>query len=572
MKLSINTGNTIKNFGHVFTDRFKVISELVQNSRRAGATLVDISYDQDNDIVCVRDNGSGIADFDSLFVLSQSGWDEHISDAEQPFGMGFFSVFFVCDRVEIKSLGKRIDIDCKKAVELEDFGDVTLDADATVGTVVTLYGFTNEAPSALGLLPLSIKSKVEKIAETSSIDISFNGEILARPFGFDVMKAAYPVVESPFGSVIIPYPFSHHCKVIVQDLVVFKSRLNLLQGGYETDVLVYGNSGAIKVRMPDRDSIVDVDSFRSDFERWLYSHYNKTLRSMREQMNDDAKFVQRNYDYLLKYAPELLCDIDYLPTAALSVVSFPDLSDSSHASFLGNKVISKSDDVLIVDEDYELHSGHHPIVALFLHFSNGLYPSKGIPKSHWIWSKAATFNVDDFSLTLSEPKPFVFDGLNYVGPGRGLACSDISITHKSSGRSVCTTNLDGYQFDGFGQSLDYLDEDNSIKPGLAHDECGNEIDLSKMTMVVSNNGNDYGTILTQLNSYTDEYDTFMEDDLIEDAESLFRQIKVACGGDVNSVLSELIGDIPTELSKLLDGKSGVVRFDGYKVIFDIQQG
>lgn len=90
MKLQVNQSKLLSNIGTVFTDKTKVISELVQNARRAGATSVAINYEASADVVSkisISDNGSGISDFTKLFILAESGWDADVQVSEQPYGM-----------------------------------------------------------------------------------------------------------------------------------------------------------------------------------------------------------------------------------------------------------------------------------------------------------------------------------------------------------------------------------------------------------------------------------------------------------------------------------------------------
>jgi hypothetical protein len=77
--------------------------EILQNSRRAGATRVDIdSFNlSDRPVLAVRDNGSGIDDPAKLVTLGDSGWNGEIADREDPAGMGVFSL--AGHRVEIRS-------------------------------------------------------------------------------------------------------------------------------------------------------------------------------------------------------------------------------------------------------------------------------------------------------------------------------------------------------------------------------------------------------------------------------------------------------------------------------------
>jgi len=64
------------------------IIEILQNSRRAGATEVNI-INKDG-FVTVCDNGSGIDDFSKLLSLGDSDWDDAMEKAEDPAGVGIF--------------------------------------------------------------------------------------------------------------------------------------------------------------------------------------------------------------------------------------------------------------------------------------------------------------------------------------------------------------------------------------------------------------------------------------------------------------------------------------------------
>lgn len=65
------------------------IIELLQNARRAGATKVNISNQEDGNIT-ITDNGKGIEDFQKLLDLGNSGWDEKLEAGEDPAGVGLF--------------------------------------------------------------------------------------------------------------------------------------------------------------------------------------------------------------------------------------------------------------------------------------------------------------------------------------------------------------------------------------------------------------------------------------------------------------------------------------------------
>ena len=69
----------------------QIISELLQNARRANASRVDITTRYDR-TVTISDNGHGIADPATLLSFGQSDWSVETARAEDPAGMGIFSL------------------------------------------------------------------------------------------------------------------------------------------------------------------------------------------------------------------------------------------------------------------------------------------------------------------------------------------------------------------------------------------------------------------------------------------------------------------------------------------------
>jgi hypothetical protein len=77
-----------------------IAAELLQNSRRAGATHIDITITslattgekKDGCRVIINDNGAGIDNPDLLLTFGGSGWLEDMQTSETPAGMGFWVV------------------------------------------------------------------------------------------------------------------------------------------------------------------------------------------------------------------------------------------------------------------------------------------------------------------------------------------------------------------------------------------------------------------------------------------------------------------------------------------------
>src|SRR5579872_1508238 len=75
-------------------DNVGIWIEVLQNARRAGATLIEVTIEDaepgsNSCVLTVKDNGSGIENFQNLLTLGDSGWDSATQAVEDPAGMGF---------------------------------------------------------------------------------------------------------------------------------------------------------------------------------------------------------------------------------------------------------------------------------------------------------------------------------------------------------------------------------------------------------------------------------------------------------------------------------------------------
>ena len=77
----------------------QAFTELIQNSRRSGATRVAVVtevVEQDQASAAIRvtvtDDGNGIADPTVLLSFGESGWDQDTAQREDPAGMGVYAL------------------------------------------------------------------------------------------------------------------------------------------------------------------------------------------------------------------------------------------------------------------------------------------------------------------------------------------------------------------------------------------------------------------------------------------------------------------------------------------------
>ena len=68
-----------------------IANELLQNSRRAGSTHVDVTINAGNRVK-IADDGTGIADPENILAFGLSQWTPTTADRENPAGMGLYSL------------------------------------------------------------------------------------------------------------------------------------------------------------------------------------------------------------------------------------------------------------------------------------------------------------------------------------------------------------------------------------------------------------------------------------------------------------------------------------------------
>lgn len=539
MRLSVNEKNTISNMGSVFTNPVKVISELVQNARRAGATAIKVEASVSDDKtlnISVIDDGCGVCDIATLLCLSQSGWDDAVVKQDNAYGMGFFSTLFAAKEVIVRSNGQSILIDTEAARNMEDIGEMQFCAAApTKGTVITLLGVALHNGFEI------VKRKIDELAEYSSVPLFFNNEELARPEALDSLKKKHPFVETPFGTLIIKSLFTEELFIILQDIKIYSEGYT-----YRTvDKNVLFANNTVKARMPDRDCLIDQNAQVKAISSWIAEYYTGRLRAIRQEMMDDIAFVKKYFDAIVKYDKKCLNDIDFLPADAFSGFCYPvRRADYSTDNYQIGDVTqaSAAQEMFISQDGFDMEET--PLLANFAYFSNASYLVKNLDKDHWIYRFIkADLTERDMVVSLTGAQQVEYD-LDYIGRGLAVVADKIEISNSAIGKTVLVDHV------GFSPDADYRFDENNIGALLIDGiEAGFTPQLLLPKGIVVSE-----QMLLQCSSYEDDNETWLDSDLDRDVDSLHRQILAATGGDPCSVLSDLIGTLPPALITALQGK------------------
>ena len=252
----------------MFSNRMtQIFIELIQNARRAGATLITVATldSPDGTVISFEDNGVGIDDFSKLLHLGDGNWDAETDRKEDPAGMGFFSLIHTGVRVLSNGMFAEITRESflgKTAVEVQ-----STSLGPSQGTRLV---FTRPAEKAH-----QVDSDLRAVSKYGLIDVVLNGvpvereDFMAKSLYTKVMNGVrlgvfegsprYEMRCNFHGSVI-----SHKCSKEnfgLADVILptVKDPYSLGDLHIEWDVL---ETTSLHLKLPDRTEIVQDDAYK----------------------------------------------------------------------------------------------------------------------------------------------------------------------------------------------------------------------------------------------------------------------------------------------------------------------
>src|SRR5574338_1451457 len=321
IQLRINEEGLLRNQRYAFSDRYTLVSELLQNARRAGATNIEIHYDASAQLLTVQDDGCGLDDFQKLLSFHESGWDAATSAEERPFGVGFSKCLYAATHCIVASGGRRVDFDTASAL-----------AKAPVKLEATEGGISGTRIELHGIVLPDLGNRIETLCQGFAVPVLFNGEPVARPHA----AAHLATMASPMGSVHLAGTrdgrHSHWTLVFLQGFCVMKpsycpdDRVNV----------VHLDSRQFMARLPDRDKLIDEDQQKRRIEAELKACWRKTLEVAKTQL-PPQRFIDLYYPVMRGWGQtDLLNDLDVLPAElAEAIVGYPIQDAGGNRDHLG---------------------------------------------------------------------------------------------------------------------------------------------------------------------------------------------------------------------------------------------
>lgn len=394
LSIQSNTAGLMKALSVTFSDKNKVISEIIQNSRRAGATsiMIHIQKDADSDAVTqvtITDNGTGIDNLQSLFTIGGSNWDVKTNLSEHPYGIGSIAMLYACKTLQIESRDAFVKVDTQDVMEGHAFSQMPLSQPVS-GTIITL----TDTPFSYQNLMLH----VEFLGQYSTAHITVNGQPITQRYTLDALadNPDYTLLSTPIGTLAFAGQYSGRYRVVLQDLVVYEPRY-----GTRTFFLA---DGSFQARMPDRDQLVDEAEGIARIDRVIRTAYADYLTKCKAAVIGITaqlhKWVDANFESILAFHPALLNDINFLPGLAFSHVDYPCQRESRYSTVpdpvFRNHV---SNDVFIA------RPSAITIVKIALSAREAIFLDVILDPLHWIFEQGSTFDESAVQILLDNPRP-----------------------------------------------------------------------------------------------------------------------------------------------------------------------
>jgi hypothetical protein len=550
MKATVDSSKLIANLGAVFSGSAKVLSELLQNARRAGATRVEVVVNETDDGIVdliVADDGCGVEDFASLVTVAGSGWNDETAAQEKPYGMGFFASFFVADTVTLESNGKILSIDSKDLLAGKDIGEPLPNMQAPAkGTIITLSNVRDLGGAKV------IKSRINDLARYSSLPITLNGEALSRDLSLEAQSSAEgaEIVQTDMGVLVIEadrhnhFPTFSQAHIVLQDL-----RVRGVEGCTCRAMIFYCDSTKVQARMPDRDKLLDEQAVVDCASAALAEHYRAKLEALLSDIGPEA-FTIQYFHAACQWHPALVNGLDMVPGQCFARTDQPNLcyAHASSCETIDFDVVTRqqieSGEVVAYRKNASDVDEAGVLGAFYLVERKAWEFNESLPEGHWLRPLLRDFDPEGLAIDVAGDVQRVQFVLDYCWFD-ALLVDRFTLTDTVTGESVEVSN------DGV-----FIHSDEIEGRGLPISEAIVDFAASHDIQAVMARGMCiYDDFLEQMGGYIDEHDNVDETQLNNDVESLRKQFVAAKGGDAESVLRDLIGSLPPSVAQALEGKA-----------------
>ncbi|EKB4873193.1 TPA: sensor histidine kinase [Citrobacter farmeri] len=298
IRLQTNQNRLIANLRHAF-NQSSMLGELLQNARRAQASAIHFTVDDSS--LTIRDNGSGIANLQTLIHIAESGWDEKTQTCENAFGMGVLSTLYFAERLTVRSGGKAFSAATVDIIRGEPIQVIPWDL--VEGTEIRLDGIQPTQPGET--LSVWAERLLRTLCEAFPVPIWLNGHAVLRPLADPALQWR----ETPMGQILLDLSASRtQWRCFLQGLPIGRSpstcRHHVVQLPNNT-----------LARLPDRQHLLNEAEDHKRIQVAIDSAFRQALIETKERLSTS--------DFIVHYAricmdssnADLLNDVPFVPRA-----------------------------------------------------------------------------------------------------------------------------------------------------------------------------------------------------------------------------------------------------------------
>ena len=514
----VNEEGTLRNQRYAFSDRFTLITELLQNGRRAGATLIEVSHDPVSQTLRVTDDGHGIEDFSKLLTFNESGWEETLQTEEHPFGAGFSRCLYASTRCIVTSRGKRIDFDTamalsKAPIAVEEVGDERIP-----GTRIELHGVD---------LP-DLASRIEDLCKGFAVPIEFNGRPVPRMHALSELRP----FSTPIGDIhLIGTHSGRFATGIVAYLQGFRvMRLQNYIAYDEVPNVVHLDSTKFLARLPDRDTLIDADVQELKVREHVRMAWREALLERKAQLAS-TEFVEDFFEAMRFHRHlDLLNDVPALPRQICELpAGYPVQAQSPYGLYVKQPAVPL--------RRSEVEKGEQKLAKL--DWVNGANNAK------WM---------------LAEAKGYVILNVNQLDAGHWVHPYVVDLDAQEVEVTVTNQQADSSIKTGWVSAEIILCDAVSVRIGDEAVTLGDKGLYHEGCLYIPD-GEHSGLVVQQCTSYVDENDRLHESDMDTDMASLEHLIRRLRMTDPVEAMRSLLRDLRSSRYPCLHGQTFQVRIE-----------
>jgi hypothetical protein len=171
-KSNIKLIELLQNLENKFTNKMIFLSELMLNAKRTNSSKIIFTFDEQNKILEISDDGVGIEMMENILDIGQYECDIAEIEKINPFSIGFISAIISCSHIKIVSKSGRIE---EKTDEILSLKPIKLfpKENNFLGTKITMSGIKLDGKV--------IERELKHLASGFPIDVIYNDVPFQRP-------------------------------------------------------------------------------------------------------------------------------------------------------------------------------------------------------------------------------------------------------------------------------------------------------------------------------------------------------------------------------------------------------